>query len=446
MLVVSLDGPEREHDDLLRRRQGSYARVLGVLDGAARRGLATATITVLSAANLHVVDEVLALAERHAFYAYFQPAYEDCFRHARGLDPALGPRVLADLAGRLGSAKRAGKPVGASPGFLERLARGPAFGACSTCSAGRYFATVMPDGTLVPCHLTSGDHDYPNGRRLGFAAAFRALPRPKPGPGCAISPYQETDLIFSGDLRAMTSARWCGCAAPGRARALSRENLSADRPGHQPDSFPECRSPRSLARIHPPPVRYRTALLWGTGREAGDQSRAREGAARIGGRGTHGPSTSSRSLVQNYTAEAGALTGAALRSPASRPVFRGLPPVRRGERRNPGQTSGEAALATLAQIGEGPVRSDIGTRLDQIGTRLDQIGTRLDLIGTRLDQDHDAPVRSDQRPARSDHDAPRSDPGTRLDQIMTRLDQISGRLDQDHDAPRSDQRRGSIRS
>jgi MoaA/NifB/PqqE/SkfB family radical SAM enzyme len=205
MLVVSLDGPEREHD-LLRRRQGSYARVLRVIEGAARRGLATATITVLTATNLHVVDEVLALAAQHGFYAYFQPAYEDCFRHARGLDPAIGPHVLADLAGRLGEAKRAGKPVGASAGFLERLARGPAFGDCTTCSAGRYFATVMPDGTVVPCHLTSGDHDYPNGRRIGFAAAFRALPRPKPGPGCAISPYQETDLIFSGDLRAMSSA------------------------------------------------------------------------------------------------------------------------------------------------------------------------------------------------------------------------------------------------
>jgi len=205
LLVVSLDGPEREHD-LVRGRRGSYARVLRVLDGAHKRGLATATITVLSPQNLHVVDEVLALAERHGFYAYFQPAYEDCFRHDRGLDPGLGPQVLADLAARLASAKRSGKPVGASPGFLERLAASPTFGECATCAAGRYFATVMPDGTVVPCHLTSGDHAYPNGRRMGFAAAFRALPRPKPGPGCAISPYQETDLIFSADARAIASA------------------------------------------------------------------------------------------------------------------------------------------------------------------------------------------------------------------------------------------------
>jgi MoaA/NifB/PqqE/SkfB family radical SAM enzyme len=205
LLVVSLDGPEREHD-LVRRQKGSYLRVLRVLDGARQRGIATATITVLSAQNLHVVDEVLELAERHAFYAYFQPAYEDCFRHARGLDPAIGPSVLADLASRLRQAKQAGRPVGASTGFLDRLGRGPAFGACSSCHAGRYFGTVMPDGKVVPCHLTSGDHEYPDGLRMGFDAAFRALPRPAPGPGCAISPYQETDLIFSGDVSAMTSA------------------------------------------------------------------------------------------------------------------------------------------------------------------------------------------------------------------------------------------------
>ncbi len=205
LLMVSLDGPEPEHD-LVRRRPGSYARAVRVLEGARARGLATATITVLSAANLHVVEPVLALAERHGFYAYFQPAYADCFGHDRGLDPALGARVLADVASQLRAAAAVGRPVGASPGFLDRLARGPAFGACDRCRAGSYFGTVMPDGTLVPCHLTSRDHVYPNGRQSGFGAAFRALPRPAPGPGCAISPYQETDLIFGGDPRAISAA------------------------------------------------------------------------------------------------------------------------------------------------------------------------------------------------------------------------------------------------
>ena len=205
MLVISLDGTEDTHD-LVRGRRGSFARVMKVLDAARARGIATATITVLSHQNLDVVDRVLALAARHGFFAYFQPAYTDCFEHRAGLDPALGSRVLADISDQLRRAKAAGLPVGASEGFLQRLERGPAFGDCSTCTAGRYFATVMPDGTMVPCHLVSHDKPYPNGRTMGFGAAFQALPRDKRGPGCAISPYQESDLIFGLDARAIAAA------------------------------------------------------------------------------------------------------------------------------------------------------------------------------------------------------------------------------------------------
>jgi hypothetical protein len=134
------------------------------------------------------------------------PAYEDCFRHEGGLDPALGPRIFADIAARLSAARRDGRPVGASPGYLRRLASGPVFGSCERCNAGRYFGTVMPDGVVVPCHLTSAQQPYPNGRAIGFARAFASLPRPLGGPGCAISPYQETDLIFALDPLAVGAA------------------------------------------------------------------------------------------------------------------------------------------------------------------------------------------------------------------------------------------------
>lgn len=210
LLVISLDGPEPVHD-LVRRRAGSYARVIAVLEEARRRGLATATITVLNRENLHVVDEVLGLAERHGFYAYFQPAYEDCFDHGAGLDPAIDARIFNDIAERLRAAKDAGRPVGASAGYLDSLARGPVFGDCSRCSAGRFWGTVLPDGAVIPCHLQSRggggeESKLLNGLEVGFAEAFRRMRRPMTGPGCAISPYQETDLIFSLDRRAITAA------------------------------------------------------------------------------------------------------------------------------------------------------------------------------------------------------------------------------------------------
>lgn len=205
MLVLSLDGPDTVHD-LVRRRRGSYARVLEVIEGARARGIAVATITVLGPWNIEQVDEVLALAQRYGFWAYFQPAYEDCFERHAGLAPAFDPALFEKIATQLARAAEQGLPVGSSPGFFERLRRGPRFGECTRCAAGRYFATVMPDGWVVPCHLTSRAQAYLNGRKVGFARAFFEMPRPPPGPGCAISPYQESDLIFGLDPRAIAAA------------------------------------------------------------------------------------------------------------------------------------------------------------------------------------------------------------------------------------------------
>lgn len=205
MLVVSLDGPEAVHDGV-RRRPGSYARVVETLRGAVARGLQVATITVVGPWNLDHLGEVLDLAAEVGFSAFFQPAYDDCFSHGRGLHPVFEPDVFARLAGTLEAAKARGLPVAASTAYLGRLARGPDFGDCRRCHAGRYFATVLPDGRMIPCHLTSGDHDWPSGLELGFGRAFDALPRPLAGPGCAIAPYQESDLIFGLDRQALGDA------------------------------------------------------------------------------------------------------------------------------------------------------------------------------------------------------------------------------------------------
>jgi MoaA/NifB/PqqE/SkfB family radical SAM enzyme len=203
MLVVSLDGPEGVHD-VVRRKRGSYSRVIRVIQEARRREIAVATISVIGPWNEDRIGEILALASTHGFWAYFQPAYLDCFAHDSGLHPGIDPAMLNRLADRL-SAAIGHAPVGSSPGFFDRLRGAPRFGDCSRCTAGRYFATVMPDGLMVPCHLTMGQGGYLNGREVGFTRAFLEMPRPT-GPGCAISPYNESDLIFSRDPRAVIAA------------------------------------------------------------------------------------------------------------------------------------------------------------------------------------------------------------------------------------------------
>jgi MoaA/NifB/PqqE/SkfB family radical SAM enzyme len=203
MIVLSLDGDAALHDNA-RGQPGSFARTIEAIRVARSAGITVATITVLTGRNREAVGPVLDLADRYGFWAYFQPAHRTCFDPAAGVDPAVH---LGELAGALDRARRARRRVGASAGFLRRLARGPAFSDCARCAAGRWFGLVMPDGELVPCFpFVRPPAERVNGRAVGFARAFREMRRPPPGPGCAVSPYQEMDLALRLDPSAIRAA------------------------------------------------------------------------------------------------------------------------------------------------------------------------------------------------------------------------------------------------
>ncbi len=220
MVVTSLDGPEDVHDRV-RQRKGSYKRVMTSLERFLGSGVAVATITTLGPWNLPWIEWVLEQAERMGFYAYFQPAHEDCFHLEAGIHSVFDGSTLDSIAARLQAARASGRPVGSSPGYFERLTRAPKFSDCATCKAGIYFGTVLPDGRVVPCHLTS-DGPYLNGREVGFARAFLEAPHPTTGSGCSVTPLVENDLIFSLEPRAIlaaarqirTARRTRGAAAP----------------------------------------------------------------------------------------------------------------------------------------------------------------------------------------------------------------------------------------
>ncbi len=220
LVMLSLDGPEEVHDKV-RRQPGSFAKVIAMLERARALGISTTAITVIGPWNVDRIPEVLELAKRVGFWAYFQPAYRSCFDFEEGFAASDERDTFARMADAIDAGRALGLPLGASPAFVERLRAGPKFGSCSDCAAGRYFGTVLPDGLVVPCHLTSGHATYLNGREVGFARAFREMPHPSAGPGCAISPYQESDLIFHLDPGAVLAGLRHTRPAP-RAVADSR--------------------------------------------------------------------------------------------------------------------------------------------------------------------------------------------------------------------------------
>ena len=204
-LMVSVDGSAPTHDGV-RGRAGGHKRALQTLIEGRELGLATSSIAVLGPWNIDQIEAMLASAAEHGYWAYFQPAMRSCFDGSQGLIPELSADLLRDVAHRLEVARKRGLPVGASPGFLDRLRRAPTFSDCSSCQAGLRFATVMPEGHIVPCHLVNSHGGWPDGRQMGFEAAFAQMKRPPPGPGCAIAPYQETDLVLSLEPRAVGAA------------------------------------------------------------------------------------------------------------------------------------------------------------------------------------------------------------------------------------------------
>ncbi len=204
-LMVSMDGPAAIHDRV-RGKAGGHARALQTLIQGRELGIATSSIAVLGPWNVDHLDEILQSAAEHGYWAYVQPAMVSCFDGRKGLQPALSNAALAGIADRLDLARRQGLPVGASPGFVDLLRRAPVFGDCSRCQAGRRFATVMPEGHIVPCHLQTAIGGWPDGREQGFDVAFQQLAAPLQGPGCAIAPYQEADMVLRLEPRAVGAA------------------------------------------------------------------------------------------------------------------------------------------------------------------------------------------------------------------------------------------------
>jgi pyrroloquinoline quinone biosynthesis protein E len=205
MLVVSLDGSAEVHD-ARRGRAGAFARALEALRIARQAGICTASITALGRDDLHLVDGILGLARDLGFWAFFQPNQQSCLDARMGLVTGFDARMKNELASLLAHAKSRGLPVGASAAYLRRLRRPGARNSCARCRAGRAFATILPDGTLVPCHLMARAGTHPSVLLGGPRAAWRSLPEVRDGPGCFISPYLELDEIFRFNPRAIAAA------------------------------------------------------------------------------------------------------------------------------------------------------------------------------------------------------------------------------------------------
>lgn len=204
LVCITLDGPPEVHD--AQRRERSYERAIEAIEVLKSRGVPVVTMTVVTPEGARTVDHVLSVAEQMGFLAFFQLEHDGKCDVDAPIAIRMSNRSIDDVARRLLTYKEQGRPVGNSRHVLEaQLRNGRYLGSCEDCYAGRYYAYVLSDGTIAPCLLTQWQQPAGNGRRLGFAHAFRTMAAPR-GPGCSCVPTHEVNRVLALDPAALWHA------------------------------------------------------------------------------------------------------------------------------------------------------------------------------------------------------------------------------------------------
>lgn len=193
-LVLSLNGAGASHDDT---KEGTrHEEVLAAIAWAREHRMDVLTITTLTRRNIADVPAVLDTARRMRFWCTFQPVVR-CGTQARLPDGvALDDEDLRWVSDLLLRARASGAPIANTPRHLRALREAARPRPARPCPLAAGACTIRPDGTVVPCQVVPPDAGFLNGRRVGFAWAFRHMPVPACDAFCP-GPYQELADLFA---------------------------------------------------------------------------------------------------------------------------------------------------------------------------------------------------------------------------------------------------------
>ena len=206
-LLTTIEGDPRQHDAV--RGAGAWNAAWSGIEAARRRGgPRLGLICPVHAGNAATLDEALRTAEALGVKVYYQPVLQRSGWTGPGYPDLPADAIVHDAFQRIAAWKRSGRAVGNSTAYLSLVLERRTGSLAGTCTAGRFFVTILPDGRVTPCcmlpfgdHLPVVDSDAPH-------RAVEKVPRPVCG-GCAIAPYVESHLILSMNARALqTALRW----------------------------------------------------------------------------------------------------------------------------------------------------------------------------------------------------------------------------------------------
>ena len=208
-VLCTAEGDPATHDRV--RGPGVWAAALAGMEALRRRGhRRLGVICPVHAGNVDAIEETLRVAESLGARAFFQPAQVRQGWRGAPFTETLSREPLADAFRRVAAWKRAGRPVGNSLLSLRLVTDGHVDGFPEGCAAGRFFFTILPDATVLPCCMV----DWADaGRPLDLDDPARTV-REMAGTsrtcgGCTILPYVENSFLLRPSPAALLdSLRW----------------------------------------------------------------------------------------------------------------------------------------------------------------------------------------------------------------------------------------------
>ncbi len=205
MIKISIDGSERTHD-FISGRKGAFGQSYNALRTCVDMGLKTVITTTITKYNLDDVDFIAGLAEKFKVLAAFQP-FKLMYKGSKDSDLCPDEQRYKDVVDKLIKLKKAGFPfLRNSLSSLRHIRNYPDFPSIN-CAAGKLFAVIDVDGTLLPCDRNDGGFsgELPNVRG-GFLKAFRALPECKCS-GCGFLGARELSYFMAMDFEGLSPVR-----------------------------------------------------------------------------------------------------------------------------------------------------------------------------------------------------------------------------------------------
>jgi pyrroloquinoline quinone biosynthesis protein E len=202
-ILCTIEGNERIND--LQRGAGAWRASFSGLSALRTRGhRRLGVICPLHRQNLEVLEEPLRAAEQLGARAFFQPVQMREGWRGETFDALPSPEALREAFVRIRAWKRERRAVGNSMRYLDRMT-GETVPGSGECYAGRYFFTLLPDGTLLPCCMVDWDRYGIAAGPDGLTGAVGRMRRP-PCRGCSILPYLENTSLLKPHLPTVLDA------------------------------------------------------------------------------------------------------------------------------------------------------------------------------------------------------------------------------------------------